>query len=106
MLKYEDLKNRPRKLLAATGLKQSEFEALLAVFRECYSHSFTEDQTLEGKPRQRRRGGGSKGKLALLEDKLLFILIYEKTYPLQTLLGLQFGLSQAQVNYWIHRLLP
>jgi len=36
---------------------------------------------------------GRKGTLTRLEDKLLFILVYEQTYPLQTMLGLQFGLS-------------
>ena len=41
-----------------------------------------------------------------MEDKLLFIVVYEKTYPLQTMLGLQFGLSQGRANSWIHRLLP
>ena len=41
-----------------------------------------------------------------MEDKLFFILVYEKTYSLQTLQGLLFGLSQPQANYWIHRLLP
>ncbi len=41
-----------------------------------------------------------------MEDKLLFILVYEKTYPLQTMLGMQFGLSQGRANVWIHRLLP
>ena len=40
------------------------------------------------------------------EDRLLFILIYLKTNPLQTMHGLQFGLSQPQTNYWIHHLLP
>jgi hypothetical protein len=32
--------------------------------------------------------------------------VYQKTYPLQTLLGEVFGLSQSQVNRWSHRLLP
>ena len=41
-----------------------------------------------------------------MEDKLLFILVYQKTNPLQTMHGLHFGLSQPQTNYWIHRLLP
>jgi hypothetical protein len=36
----------------------------------------------------------------------LFILVYLKTYPLQVVLGELFGLSQAQANHWIHRLLP
>jgi hypothetical protein len=41
-----------------------------------------------------------------MEDKLLFILVYQKTNPLQTMHGLQFDLSQPQTNYWIHHLLP
>jgi Helix-turn-helix of DDE superfamily endonuclease/DDE superfamily endonuclease len=40
------------------------------------------------------------------EDKLLFILVYLKTYPLQAVMGELFGLSQPRVNSWIHRLLP
>ena len=40
------------------------------------------------------------------EQKLLFLLVYLKTYPLQTLWGELFELSQPRVNYWIHRLLP
>jgi Helix-turn-helix of DDE superfamily endonuclease len=37
---------------------------------------------------------------------MLFILIYQKTHPLQTMHGLHFGLSQPQAHYWIHHLLP
>jgi len=61
---------------------------------------------LEGKPRQRRAGGGATGTLPQMEDKLLFILVFQKTNPLQTMHGLQFQLSQPQANYWIHHLLP
>jgi hypothetical protein len=83
-----------------------EFELLLAVFRQKYANLFTLEMTRQGTPRQRREGGGVKEKLLTDEDKLLFILVYQKTYPLQTKHGLQFGLSQPQTNYWIHRLLP
>lgn len=106
MLKYDDLKNRPKELLAATGLKREEIEALVEAFARAYAEQYPDHQTVGGQPRQRRRGGGNKGKLSCLEDKLLFILVYEKTYPLQTMLGLQFGLSQGRVNEWIHRLTP
>jgi Helix-turn-helix of DDE superfamily endonuclease/DDE superfamily endonuclease len=51
-------------------------------------------------------GGGAKGVLSQMEDKLLFILVYQKTNPLQTMHGLQFDLSQPQTHYWMHRLLP
>ncbi len=106
MLKYEDLKNKPKELLAATGLKREEIESLLARFEDAYSKQSPIEQTAEGKIRERSAGGGRKGKLGSLEDKLLFILIYEKTYPLQTMAGLQFGLSQGRINHWIHRLTP
>lgn len=39
-----------------------------------------------------------------LEDKLLFILVYFKVYPLQEVQGTLFGMSQSQANEWIHRL--
>jgi DDE superfamily endonuclease len=106
MQKYEELKNRPKELLAATGLKADEFAALLRAFGEAYAKAYPSDQTVEGKTRQRSVGGGRKGKLVCHEDKLLFILVYLKTYPLQTMLGLQFDLSQGRVNHWIQRLLP
>ena len=106
MLKYEDLKHRPKELLAATGLKQNEFEALLAAFEKVYDTTYKSEQTVEGQPRGRGVGGGRKGQLARIEDKLLFILVYEKTYPLQTMHGLQFGVSQSRVNDWLQRLLP
>jgi len=44
--------------------------------------------------------------LRTLEDKFLFILVYQKTNPLQTLHAWQFGLSQPQANYWMHQLRP
>ena len=47
-----------------------------------------------------------KEKLRMDEEKLLFILVYQKTYPLQTMHRLQFGLSQSQTNEWIHCLMP
>lgn len=106
MLNYETLKTKPRELLAATGLKQEEFETLLNAFRAAYAEAYPAEQTVLGQVRQRRKGGGNKGTLRRIEDKLLFILVYEKTYPLQTMLGLQFGISQGRANAWIHRLTP
>lgn len=79
---------------------------MLVAFEQAYEALYPPHLTLEGTARRRRAGGGAKGSLARMEDKLLFILVYQKTNPLQTLHGLQFNLSQAQTNYWIHRLLP
>src|SRR5436190_23529241 len=105
MIIYHDLKTKPKEFLAVTGLTHEEFLHLLVVFSTVYQAAY-QNTTVEGQPRRRKPGGGTHGKLSCIEDKLLFILTYEKTYELQTLLGLHFGLSQPQVNHWIHRLMP
>ena len=106
MLTYTPLQNRPREFLAATGLTHTEFARLLPACATAYAALYPSDQTLEGKPRQRRVGGGATGALPPMEDQLLFLLVFQKTNPLQTMHGLQFRLSQPQTNYWIHHLLP
>ena len=106
MLNYNELKDRPRDFLAATGLAPEEFEKLLPAFRAAYEKNYPLHLTQAAKARQRQFGGGAKGALPNIEDKLLFILAYQKTNPLQTLHGLQFELSQPQANFWLHRLLP
>jgi len=106
MITYGQLKEKPKEFLAATGLRPDEFERLLPAFASQYESRYPADKTMKGQARQRQRGGGVKGVLAKVEDKLLFILVYEKTYPLQTMHGLQFELSQPQVNEWVHRLMP
>src|SRR3954465_331729 len=106
MLDYESLKKNERKFVALTGITPSEFQRLLPAFTRAYAHAFPSTKTQAGKPRQRRPGGGRKAVLLRPEDKLLFILVYQKAYPLQELLGSLFDLSQSQANRWVHRLLP
>lgn len=106
MLEYKRLKRNRRKFLALTGLTPKEVEVLLPAFCEVYERVWAGDTTQSGQLRQRLVGGGRKGQLRSPEQKLLFILVYQKTYPLQTLLGEVFELSQGRVNYWVHHLLP
>jgi hypothetical protein len=106
MLTYAQLKEKPKEFLAATSLYLDEFQRLLPTFNKKLATIHPPGQTKRCQPRQRRAGAGPKEKLRTEEDKLLFILVYQKTYPLQTMLGLQFGLSQPRANYWIHLLLP
>src|SRR4029450_10387933 len=105
MLTYASLKDRPREFLAVTGLTQAEFARLLPAFAAAYAVLYPPDKTFDGKRRGRQGGGGAKGGLPQMADKLLFILVYQKTNPLQTMHGLQFQISQPQTNSWIHRLL-
>ena len=89
-----------------TSLKVEEFDILLPFFAEEYAATHSETHTRAGQARQRKAGGGNKPRLATMEDKLLFILVYKKTCPLQTAQGLLFGMGQSQANEWIHRLSP
>lgn len=106
MIQYAQLKEKSKEFLAVTGLTVDEFQRLLPVFKDKLAALHPPELTKRGKPRQRRAGAGPKEKLRTDEDKLLFILMYQKTYPIQTMLGLQFEISQPQANYWIHLLLP
>ncbi len=106
MLQYLELKEKPREFLAATGITDEEFQAILPTFEKCYQLSLPLKPKPTREKKQRQAGGGRKSKLATLSDKLLFILVYQKTFQLQTMHGLQFDLSQGRVNYWVHRLLP
>ncbi len=106
MLDYTRLKRDRRKFLALTGLTLKEFQALLPAFEKAYQRRQPAGKTAAGRKRQRRAGGGRAGALKTLEQRLLFILVYQKTYPLQVVLGELFGLSQSGANQWIHRLLP
>jgi hypothetical protein len=106
MITFATLKDKPRQFLAMTSITLKEFLSLLPIFAEEYAARRSLTHTQEGKPRQRKAGGGNTARLVTIEDKLLFILIYQKTYPLQTAHGLQFGLGQPQTNEWVHRLMP
>ena len=106
MLEYQTLKSDRRKFLALTGLTPKEFKALLPSFTEAYRRQYASHKTHAGKKRKRQVGGGRRGLLQTPEQKLLFILVYLKAYPLQVVMGELFGINQSAANQWIHRLLP
>jgi hypothetical protein len=106
MLTYATLQDRPREFLTATGLTHDEFTRVLPAFAAASTVLYPPDKTWEGKKRQRQSGGGAKGGLPPMEDKLLCILVSQKTQPLQTMHGLPCELSQPQPNDWMHHLLP
>lgn len=101
-MQYATLKNKPRTLRSLTGFNPTEFETLLPSFSVAWERFVSE--TFKQKGRKRAYGGGRKGHLKHLEDKLLFILVYFRIYPTQEVHGYLFGMSQAQANEWVHRL--
>jgi hypothetical protein len=78
-LTYSKLKRNRRRCVALTGLTPKEFSALLPAFVRAYVEQYSAEKTMSGKPRKRQAGGGRKGVLREAEQKLLFILVYQKT---------------------------
>ena len=78
-----------RQMKALTGLSQAQFDSLLPVFRDIYqaTQQKTYEAGVESGTRRRKPGGGSKGKLPTMAEKLLFVLYYYKTYPTFDVLG-------------------
>jgi hypothetical protein len=103
MLSYHDLQDNPRAFRTFTSLDHAEFDTLLPSFEVAWNR-YIYNNHIKKKTRKRRLGGGRKARLASIEDKLLFILIYFKIYPLQEVMASMFGMSQGRVNEWIHKL--
>src|SRR5947209_4803810 len=106
MMDYNSLTDQPATFLALTGLTHAEFRDLLPAFEAAYGRAHPADQTAAGQPRRRWPGAGRPSALPRSADKLLFVLVYLKAYPLQVVLGKLFGLSTSQANHWLHHLLP
>ncbi len=102
-LRYENLRNKPKAFLAFTGFTVEEFQILLPVFTVAWER-YVQQHSIPPELRQRGYGGGRKARLGTYQDKLLFILVYLKTYPLQEVLAFHFDMSQGQACQWIHLL--
>jgi hypothetical protein len=87
MVEYRQLKKNRRKLWALTGLTAKEFSALLLAFARAYNERHPAVRTRAGKLRKRKAGGGRKGRMQGPEQKLLFILGHQKTFPNSTCKG-------------------
>jgi hypothetical protein len=104
MFAYDQVKERPKLLLAMTGLTQAEFTKLLLGFYKAWE-AYVQQEYVAREGRQRQYGGGRPEEtLVSMEDKLLFILYYVKVYPLQEILAFEFGIAQSTANEWIHLL--
>jgi len=56
--------------------------------------------------RKRAAGGGQKGALPEVADKLLFILVYTRIYPLLIVQGMFFSMAESKACKWVGILLP
>ena len=93
---------------ALTGLSQTQFDYLLLAFSDMYqvSQQKTYEAGVASGTRRRKPGGGTKGKLPTMTEKLLFVLYYYKTYPTFDVLGTQLAMARSKANENLHKLSP
>src|SRR6058998_1043855 len=80
-----------RQMKALTGLSQAQFDHLLPVFSDIYraTQQHTYEEGVQAGTRRRHPGGGSKGKLPTMAEKLQFVLYY-------------YGLPTASPKKWTY----
>jgi hypothetical protein len=80
---------------------------------ETYKALYKELETIENQrlkdlaarlDRQREFGGGGKQLLPTIDDKLLFILHYYKTYPTMDVMAVNYNISRTSVWNYVHEL--
>ena len=97
-----------RQMKALTGLSHAQFDSLLPVCSDLYqaTQQRTYEEGVQSGTRRRHPGGGSKGKLPTMAEKLQFVLCYYKTYPTFDGLATQFGMARSKANENLHKLSP
>jgi Helix-turn-helix of DDE superfamily endonuclease len=104
-LRFADLQTCPTAVLDLTSLTLVEFQQLVPAFEAAFQAHMAHWR-LDGQPRTARRYTTYQNcPLPTPEDRLLCILVYLKTYPLQVVQGRLFGIGQSKAHQWIHVLL-
>src|SRR6266436_2234974 len=97
-VRFTDVQARPTEFLDLTSVTLDGFQLLVPPFEAAFQAHMSEWR-LDGKPRTARRFTVYKNcPLATPEDRLLFILVYLKTYSLQVVQGRLFGMGQSKAN--------
>ena len=98
-VRFADLQSRPTEFLDLTSVTLEEFQQLVPPFEAAF-HARMAAWRMDGKPRTARRFTVYKNcPLATPEDRLLFILVYIKTFTLQVVHGRLFGMVQGKGGY-------
>jgi Helix-turn-helix of DDE superfamily endonuclease len=99
--RFTHLKTRPTEVLDLTSLTLAEFQRLISPFDAAFQAHLAHWR-LDGQPRTARRYTTYQNcLLPTPEDRLLLILVYLQTYPIQVMQGRLFGMGQSKAHQWI-----
>ena len=103
MLTYEKAIRSPKLFRAITGMTRPQFDLLYADVETKYDEA--ETARLSKRARERDIGAGRKFALSL-QNRLLMLLFYYRTYTTQIVCGMVFNVGQATVSRDISYLEP
>lgn len=104
-MNYQKIRQNPKQFLSITSLDTAKFDELLPFFRQEWE-KFIHHFTLEGMPRVRPYVADKNEFLPDIEQKLFFILAYQKNATLQEFFAASFDTDQSVCNKWVHLLSP
>jgi hypothetical protein len=102
MLIYSKLSKKPTIFRKMTGVTIENIQEIVKRIQPYWNDS--EKERLSRPNRQRRIGAGPKYHLKTLEDKMLVLFLYYRTYVTMDFLGLIFDLDKSSISRLIERL--
>ncbi len=96
------LKRNRRLCLALTGMSWIEIVQLLPSFESALSTVYAERRLMNGHVYTRIMGGGPRGHLSLPLEKLVFILLFLKSYVTYDLMGFYADMSASSAFRNVH----
>ena len=103
MTRTTRLRKQPETFRRLTGITPEKFDEILFQLVPIYEEE--NHKRLNWKGRKRKIGGGMQFALPL-EDRLLMLLMYYRTYVTHVMLGLIFGIDDSNVGRNINPLQP
>ncbi len=102
-MEYSELTTRPNRFLALTGHTIEEFDALFPYFEDAHQR-YLSKYLVNGKARTgpRKFTLYRNSPLPGIRERLIFILLYLKTNPIQEVHAEMFKIEQKQCNEFVH----
>jgi AAA15 family ATPase/GTPase len=98
---YVTIKSK-RQLKSYAGVDIETYRILYARLEK--TESDKRSQLSNRANRRRQYGAGCKERLSTIDDKLLFILHYFKSYPTMDLMAIEYKMSRSSVWNYVHAL--
>jgi hypothetical protein len=102
MLTYSKLVKNPKIFQRTIGVTVEYYKEIVERMQPYWEES--ERERLSRPNRQRRIGGGPKYHLRTLEDKMIVLMLYYRTYITMEFLGLLFDMDKSSISRIVERL--